>query len=61
LEMLERNEAQFKDSLKQLRASHNKKAAEEWEKDTEEWEKTEAPKHNLFLDRVKELMTEMYG
>jgi hypothetical protein len=61
LKLLERNEAQFKDSLKQLRDSHNKKAAEEWEKATEEWEKTEAPKHDLFLDKVKEIMTEMYG
>jgi hypothetical protein len=60
LKLLERNEAQFKDSLKQLRDFHYKKAAEDWAKAKEEWEKTEAPKHDEFLDKVKEVMTEMY-
>jgi hypothetical protein len=61
LKLLERNEAQLKDYLKQLRDFHYKKAAEEWGKAKEEWEKTEAPKHDEFLDKVKELMIEMYG
>jgi hypothetical protein len=61
LKLLERNEALLKDSLKQLRDFHYKKAAEEWVKAKEEWEKTEAPKHDEFLDKVKELMIEMYG
>jgi hypothetical protein len=61
LKLLERNEYVLKYSLKQLRDYHYKKAAEEWVKAKEEWEKTEAPKHDDFLDKVKERMTEMYG
>jgi hypothetical protein len=61
LKLLERNETVLKYSLKQLRDYHYKKAAEEWVKAKEEWEKTEAPKHDDFLDKVKELMIEMYG
>jgi hypothetical protein len=61
LKLLERNEAQLKDSLKQLRDFHYKKAAEEWVKAKEEWEKAEAPKHDEFLDKIKELMIEMNG
>ena len=50
LKLLERNEAQLKDSLKQLRDFHYKKAAEQWVKAKEEWEKTEAPKHDELRD-----------
>jgi hypothetical protein len=55
LKQLEENEAQLKDSLRQLRDFHYKKATAEWKKALEEWEKTEAPKHDMFLDRVKDL------
>ena len=48
LKQLEENEAQLKDSLKQMRDRRNTKAMEEWKK-------TEAPKHDMFLDKVKEL------
>jgi hypothetical protein len=39
------NQVQIKDSFKQLRELHYKKA-------TEEWIQTEAPKHDVFLDKV---------
>jgi hypothetical protein len=52
LKQLEENEAQLKDSLKQLREFRNTKAVEEWKK-------TEAPKHDMFLDKVKELMNRL--
>jgi hypothetical protein len=49
LKQLEENEAQLKDSLKQLRDARNTKAIEEWKK-------MEAPNHDIFLDKVKEFM-----
>jgi hypothetical protein len=53
LKLIERNEAQFKEALKQLRDLQNKMA-------TKKWEKTEAPKHDLSLDKVKEQIIDMY-
>jgi hypothetical protein len=47
LKQLEKNEAQLKDSLKQLRDFHHNKATAEWEK---------AKIHGIFLDKVKELV-----
>jgi hypothetical protein len=52
LKQLKENEAQLKDSLKQLRDFRNTKAMEEWKK-------TEAPKHDMFLDKVKGLMNRL--
>jgi hypothetical protein len=52
LKQLEENEAQLKDSLKQMRDFPNTKAIEEWKN-------AEAPKHKMFLDKVKELMNRL--
>jgi hypothetical protein len=52
LKQLEENEALLKDSLKQMRDFRNTKAMEEWKK-------TEAPKHEMFLGKVKALMNRL--
>jgi hypothetical protein len=52
LKQLEENEAQIKGSLKQMRDVPNTEAIKEWKK-------TEAPKHEIVLDKVKELMNRL--